>query len=88
MIPYAGFDPEEEPLAKRAAKRENNLCPKDHRFTKANTGWSTVDGKRYRYCRRCAQARARERYWANPAMREKKKADAKRHWHEVRKHQT
>lgn len=85
MIPYAGFDPTEDPLSKRAAKRASNLCKHGHRFSVKNTGWTTADGKRYRYCRQCAQKRARKRYWTNPVLREKKKADARRHWHEVRK---
>lgn len=82
MIPYAGFDPTEG----KATAQNAASCSQGHRFTRANTGWTTADGKRYRYCRRCAQKRARERYWANSILREKKKADAKRHWHEARKH--
>lgn len=83
-IPYAGFDPEEEPLAPRANRAE--ACRRGHPYTESNTAIVAIRGKPFRRCRACQSENNRLQYWSNPAYRERRKANAKKYWHEVRKH--
>lgn len=84
VIPFAGFDPEEQPLVPLPKRKDT--CRRGHPFTQANTKSVTSQGKTFRRCRLCQSENNRRRYWADPARREKKKAGAKKYWHEVRKH--
>lgn len=47
-------------------------CKRDHKYTRANTGWAVVKGRNYRFCKTCKVDRYKAHYRCNEEFRQRK----------------
>lgn len=83
MICYAGFDPNEDPLAKAkiGRPRRTTHCINGHALTRDNTRQTTIGKWTGLKCLACQRKNAQQRYTEDAALREKmKKAARDRYW--------